>query len=93
MLNDYPMIDILSNRLAEHNVIYVADNGRRRWGICPTIHIGGFFLYECTANWSVIRREHFDTVQKAMGSAQLAENAPLLWKEVQPHVFSPGDDL
>ena len=87
------MTDILSNKLSEHDVIYVATNGRDHWAICPTIHIGGFFLYECGTNWSVISRAHFDTIQKAMGSAQLAERVPLLWQEVQPNVFFPSDDL
>jgi hypothetical protein len=87
------MPDILLNKLAEQKVIYVATNGRRFWGICPTIHTGGFFLYECAADWSVIRREHFDTVQEAKDSAQLAENVRLFWNEVQPQVFAPGDDL
>ncbi len=87
------MTDILSNKPDEQGVIYVATNGRRRWGICPTIQIGGFFLYECTPNWSVIRREHFDTIQKAMDTAQLAEHASLLWNKAQPHDFSPGENL
>jgi hypothetical protein len=87
------MSNIPRDKLPEQDIIYVATNGRRRWGICPTIHTGGFFVFECGTNWSVIRREHFDTIQKAMGSAQRAENVPLLWNEVQSLVFSPSDDL
>ena len=87
------MTDIFSNKQDEQVVIYLATNGRRCWGICPAIQIGGFFLYECAPNWSVIRREHFDTIQEAMDTAQLTENAPLVWNKAQSHDFSRGENL